>query len=486
MCMVRSSSARESMIDAVSGPAVLIRAPLACSLSPQQVLSALAAEPMPFALSGSWASGGAIVGCRPLVVAGPDADPFTVIDALPQLAGSSPPEGLGRRPPRPEHAVGGGWFGWFGYRLGARVEALPAGPPRLTPMPEFHLAYYDHVLRQAPGGQWWFEALVSPRREAELAARLRDIRALLGARSGAVTPPWAAPAPLTLDRDAAADHLSGVRMCRQRIAAGEIFQANICLRLQTEWAGSATDLFAQALGRVSPPYGAVFCTPEADIVSLSPELFLRRRGDSVITAPIKGTVRRDRDPVSAESALADLMGSAKDAAEHVMIVDLMRNDLGRVCAYGSIHAPRTPTAQSHPGLWHLVSHVQGRLRPGTGNGELLRATFPPGSVTGAPKVQAMHVIAELERSSREVYTGAIGFASPVAGLELSVAIRTLELSRGQLWIGAGGGIVADSDPRRELEEALTKARPIAAAIGSRVAAPSTGTRPLRKRAAWAA
>ena len=468
MYMVRSSSDRGSITDAVSTPAALVRTPLSCSLSPRQVLGLMAAEPMPFALSGRWAGGGAIIGCRPLVVAGPPSDPCPVIYVLPQLADS---------PARPVRAAG------TPARLGARIETLPPGPLRPIPVPEFHLAYYDHLLRLAPDGQWWFEALASPRREDELATRLREIRALLGTRPGAVTRGFTAPSALTLPRGAATDHLSAVRACRERIVAGEIFQANICLRLQTEWKGSATDLFAQALGRLSPPYGAVFCTPAADVVSFSPELFLRRRGERVITAPIKGTIRRDRDPVSADAALADLITSAKDAAEHVMIVDLMRNDLGRVCGYGSIRAPRTPTAEAHPGLWHLVSRVSGQLRVGTRNGELLRATFPPGSVTGAPKVQAMHVIAELERSAREVYTGAIGFSSPVAGLELSVAIRTLELCEGRLWIGAGGGIVADSDPHGELEEALTKARPIAAAIGSGVAVRSAGRRSPRRRAA---
>ena len=139
-------------------------------------------------------------------------------------------------------------------------------------------------------------------------------------------------------------------------------------------------------------------------------------------------------------------------------------------------APAEPTAEPHPGLWHLVSRVHGELRPGVGNGDLLRATFPPGSVTGAPKVQALKVIAALEPVAREVYTGAIGFASPVAGLELNVAIRTLELRDDRLWLGAGGGIVADSDPRSELEEALAKARPIAAAIGTSVAVGKRGRR----------
>jgi para-aminobenzoate synthetase/4-amino-4-deoxychorismate lyase len=202
---------------------------------------------------------------------------------------------------------------------------------------------------------------------------------------------------------------------------------------------------------------------------LSPELFLRRAGDAVVTAPIKGTIKRPEDESMARAALATLRRSAKDAAEHVMIVDLMRNDIGRVCAYGTVEAQRVPEAEPHPGVWHLVSKVRGRLCPGVGNGDLLRATFPPGSVTGAPKVQAMHVISELEQTGREVYTGGIGFASPVAGLELNVAIRTFEQRNGRLWLGAGGGIVADSDPEHEFEEALVKAAPLAAAIGSRVA-----------------
>jgi para-aminobenzoate synthetase/4-amino-4-deoxychorismate lyase len=147
-----------------------------------------------------------------------------------------------------------------------------------------------------------------------------------------------------------------------------------------------------------------------------------------------------------------------------------------------VHAPREPTAEPHPGVWHLVTRVQGRLRPGVANADLLRATFPPGSVTGAPKVQSLQVIAELESSGREVYTGAIGFASPLAGLELSVAIRTLELAHGQLWLGAGGGIVADSDPQRELEEALTKARPIAAAVGTAAIVKEAEARPSLEHA----
>jgi anthranilate/para-aminobenzoate synthase component I len=455
----------------------LRRVPLDCSLAPLELLGALRDERLPFALTGAWAGGGAIVGSDPLRVAAPDAgaldtqsaagdaqDAFSTLDRLPRPAED------GRQHPE---AVGGGWFGWLGYRLGATIEELPPGPPRPVPLPAFHLAYYDSVLRLDPGGRWWFEALVTEPRSAALDARLASIREALAAPQRADAD---SPGPLTLGAQHAAHHLDAVADCRRRIAAGEIFQANICLRLETSWAGSAIDLQARALESISPPYAAVFDTPAGGIASLSPELFLRRRGRNVVTAPIKGTIARSSDPAEAAAAHKQLTRSAKDAAEHVMIVDLMRNDLGRVCAYGSVSAPRYPTAEPHPGLWHLVSRVRGELRPGVGDGDLLRATFPPGSVTGAPKVQAMKVIAALEPTAREVYTGAIGYASPIAGLELSVAIRTLELCDGRLWLGAGGGIVADSEPRAELEEALDKARPLAAAVGTRVTLASSAVR----------
>jgi para-aminobenzoate synthetase / 4-amino-4-deoxychorismate lyase len=449
------------MIDPVpanSIPAALLRVPLRSASSPRHLLRAMAQDEMPFALAGSWAGGGAILGSEPVAVASAAADPFAALDDLPPL--------LRREHAHPD-AVGGGWFGWLGYRLGRRIESLPAGPRRPVALPEFHLAYYDNVLRLDPAGQWWFEALVTDGRRPALDERLDRARAIVeGDRSAA--PSRGIAEPLLLTADHAAHHLDAVADCRARIAAGEIFQANICLRLETGWDGSPLDLLARALETISPPHAAAFDTPGGGIASLSPELFLRRRGARVTTAPIKGTIAREHDPSCAAAARHKLQASAKDNAEHVMIVDLMRNDLGRVCSYGSIIAPAEPTAEPHPGVWHLISRVHGELRPELGNRDLLRATFPPGSVTGAPKVQAMKVIAALEPTAREVYTGAIGYSSPVAGLELNVAIRTLEFGDGRAWLGAGGGIVADSDPRSELDEALAKARPIAAAVGTGV------------------
>ncbi len=432
----------------------LQRVRLPWALEPAQALAALESESLPFALVGAWAGGGAIVGSEPVRVADASEDPFALLDELPRVEPHAT-------------AVGGGWFGWLGYRLAERVEQVPLVETRPRALPEFHLAYYDNVLHQDRDGVWWFEALVTPERREALDERVAHLWDRLADVS--VADPACRPGPLLLARGVADHHLRAVAECRERIAAGEIFQANICLRMEGQYDGTATELLRTALGRGGvPQFTAAFDTPEGGIVSLSPELFLRRRGRQVRTGPIKGTAVRPADPMLAAEALEQLRESAKDAAEHVMIVDLMRNDIGRVCEYGSVTAPRHPTAEPHPGLWHLVSGVEGRLRPGVGDRELLQATFPPGSVTGAPKVQSLIVIAELEPTGREVYTGAVGLASPLAGLELNVAIRTLELADGRLWLGVGGGIVADSDPELELEETLVKAWPVAAAVGTKV------------------
>ena len=225
---------------------------------------------------------------------------------------------------------------------------------------------------------------------------------------------------------------------------GDIFQANICLRLEAGFGGDPLDAFCQAAAVLQPPYAAFLRVPGGAVASLSPELFLRRKGRTVLSRPVKGTHRRSPRPRQAARQRAELERSAKNRAENVMIVDLMRNDLSRVCAAGSVAVPRLLGVEPHPGVWHLVSDVRGTLGALAGDGDLVRAAFPPGSVTGAPKVRAVEIIHELEATPREVYTGAVGYRSPVAGLELNVAIRTFEFCAGRVWLGSGGGIVADS------------------------------------------
>lgn len=423
------------------------RAPLRSGLTPEEAVLWLRGDERPFALVGEWLGAGAVLGSEPIRVADAEADPFSVLDARCEVDGG-------------DAVVGGGWVGWLGYSLGGRVERLPASPPAPIPQPPFSLAFYDHVVL-FDGDAWWFEALWSDEREAALRERLDLWEGRLQRR-----PPPARPVALTpfsLAGNGAAGHVASVADCRRRIAAGELFQANLCVRLEAEVDGDVLDLFAQALPQARPRFGALV----DGAVSLSPERFLRRSGRSVQTEPIKGTRPRTGGAAERRAALEALTASSKDAAEHVMIVDLMRNDLGRVCEYGTI-AVEPPRAEAHAGVWHLVSTVSGRLREEVGDGALVRAAFPPGSVTGAPKVQAMKVIATLEATRRELYTGAIGIASPIAGLDLSVAIRTFETKGSKIWLGAGGGIVADSDPEGELAEALGKASGPVAAIRGRI------------------
>ncbi|HTU31169.1 MAG TPA: chorismate-binding protein [Solirubrobacteraceae bacterium] len=418
--------------------------------APAQAVRWLREDAHPVALIGEWLATVAVLGSCPLVVAPPDADVFALLDAQSPLTAG-------------DVRVGGGWIGWLGYRLGHEVEELGPDPPAPRPRPRFSLAFYDHVVVRDEDG-WWFEELWTPARDAALAARRELWRARL---AGTPPPPPrgdARPSPMRIVGNGAAGHVAAVAECRGRIAAGELFQANLCLRLEGSYDGDGLDLFCRALERGAPRFGAWV----DGAVSLSPERFLRRVGDRVSSDPIKGTRPRTED---AAAAREELEASTKDAAEHVMIVDLMRNDLGRVSRYGSVRAHRR-RVEAHAGVWHLVSEVSGRLREGVGDGALLRATFPPGSVTGAPKVQAMKVISELEGSRRELYTGAIGISGPVAGLELSVAIRTFEMNDGRIWFGAGGGIVADSDPELELAEALAKAAGPLAAVGGRLDPPA--------------
>jgi para-aminobenzoate synthetase / 4-amino-4-deoxychorismate lyase len=452
----------------VSAPGVRCwRVPLKGGLTLERAVLWLCGDRRPFAFVGDWLGGLCVLGSEPVRVVNAGKDPFAVLDVASLAAAPAARDG--------EAVVGGGWVGWLGYGLGARVENLPPGPPARDPRPPHSLAFHDHVVVYEDGS-WWFEALWRPERDA----RLRERLAIWQRRLRSEPPPTGetAPGPFSLCANGARGHLAAVAACRERIAAGDLFQANLCLRLEGAMRGDPVELFSRALPRAKPRFGALV----DGAVSLSPERFLRRQGAAVTSEPIKGTRPRAGAEDERQSARAALIDSAKDAAEHVMIVDLMRSDIGRVCEYGSIRV-EPPRVEGHSGVWHLVSSISGRLREGVGDGALLRASFPPGSVTGAPKVQAMKLIAALEATRRELYTGAVGILSPLAGLDLSVAIRTFEIGGGRIWLGVGGGIVADSDPELELAEALAKAAGPLAAIGADLAPRVARTTPPPARAA---
>jgi para-aminobenzoate synthetase/4-amino-4-deoxychorismate lyase len=429
------------------------------ALGPLDALRALREQPRLVALFGDWHRAGFVVGYSPVRVLEAGEDPFAAVAALGRPA---------RRPVKTSDGqLGGGWIGYWGYQLGRLLERLPEPPPRPMPCPDAQLAYYDHLLRYDPTTRRWFVEGVAALTDDELSERAEHTRDLL-AGSGV---DQCGPHPYELEAfesiPSMEEHIEAVAGTIAHVEAGDIFQANICRRLESTFHGDPLDVFCAGYERLRPRFGAFLRTSVGAVVSFSPELFLRRNGDAVLTSPIKGTM-----PLNAGH---DLASSVKDRAENVMIVDLMRNDLGRVCVPGTVRVERLYRAEAHTGVRHLISDVSGRLRPEVDDADLLRATFPPGSVTGAPKVRAMEIIDELETTGREVYTGAIGYVAagspgfPGDGLALSVAIRTFEFSGDRVWLGVGGGIVAESTPAAEGIETTVKAAPLLAAIGASVA-----------------
>ena len=442
----------------------LVRRPLGWDLAPADVLRLVRDDAHPVALFGDWAGGGDLVAAEPLLVRSAPDSLEDVFDA-PFPSGTDGPGEL-------LSAFGGGWIGYLGYSAGG--EALPATGPRA--LPAWWFGYYDHVLRRdRVTGEWYFEALYTDDRGDALDQRFAELAGRTcpeGGRAYLFSPFRLVPG--------AEAHQEAVRQAVGYIHRGDIFQANITLRAEAEFVGDPLDAFCQGASALEPPFAAfIGVSPDegrggpgarSAVASLSPELFLRRAGETVISRPIKGTARRGADTGTAAAQRAELEASAKNRAENVMIVDLVRNDLSRVCLPGTVTVPVLLGPEAHPGVWHLVSTVAGTLSPQAGDGDLLRAAFPPGSVTGAPKVRALEIIDELETTPREAYTGAVGYRSPVAGLELNVAIRTFEFAAGKAWLGAGGGIVADSDPVAEYGECLIKANPLLTAVGARLEA----------------
>lgn len=333
------------------------------------------------------------------------------------------------------HAVGGGWIGYLSYP----DPGADAHPNRI---PQAAGGWTDSVLRRDRDGHWWYESL-----------------------RGAPMPEWlttalrAAPAPAhecRIDWDIAdrTAHRDGVLACLDAIRAGEVYQACVCTQFTGTVAGRTLDFFIDAVARTSPARAAYLAGPWGAVASLSPELFLQRRGSAVISSPIKGTLPLDAWPSA-------LRASAKEVAENIMIVDLVRNDLGRVAIVGSVTVPELLVVRRAPGVWHLVSTVAAQVPVDLPTSALLDATFPPASVTGTPKHRARQLLSQWEPNRRGIYCGTIGLTSPVAGCELNVAIRTVEFdAAGGAVLGVGGGITADSDPDAEWAECLHKASPI--------------------------
>ncbi|WP_054284776.1 aminodeoxychorismate synthase component I [Gulbenkiania mobilis] len=362
------------------------------------------------------------------------------------------------QPEPPPHGLpfGGGWFVYLGYDLLSEFEptVAPAVPDSfpLAALARVPAAFLVDRARQ----QAWLVA--------ETTTAAQSLRALL------LSAPTLAPRPVVLERldeDAPAQYTDAVVRIKRYIREGDVFQVNISRGWQATLAEDVqpADLFA-ALRRANPaPFSALADFGHAQIVSSSPERLVRVRDGWAETRPIAGTHPRSSDAAEDAALKARLIGSLKERAEHVMLIDLERNDLGRISQPGTVEVNELMAVASYAYVHHIESNVRGRLQPGVAPVDVVRALFPGGTITGCPKVRTMQIIRELEPSARRAYTGSLGYINRDGTMDLNILIRTFMQQGQQLRFRAGGGIVADSDPQRELEETRHKARGLLRALG---------------------
>jgi len=471
------------------------------SCSPAAMLGSVAQYRDPLFLDSSGLSGEfgrfSVLACQPVEVltlrdgvltdsqgrllAGNDADVWSVLSRAFKCVEIDQIEG------RPA-GYAPGWYGYLGYELGRHTERLPGKAVRDTSFPDLRLGFYDSVLVfDALEKSWslvWLDWSGHPMHGggdahgllSETAHAARD--SLDGfpcpvEQASGHTLPIAEYCP----NFSPEQYKKTVARCVEYIAEGDIFQVNLSQRLAVKEAPDPLDIY-RVLRIRNPSWYAAYLGFDCDsqpcaIASCSPELFLRVQGDHVLTRPVKGTMPRVGDATRDRASAKELVSSIKDNAELAMIIDLLRNDLGRVCSFRSIRVSEPRRLEIHPTVFHLVGSIQGRLRSQMGLADLIRATFPGGSITGAPKIRAMEIIDELEPVARGVYTGSIGHAGVDGHAEWSIAIRTIVCQSNTAYVQAGGGIVADSTPEGEYAETLDKARGMLEALAEARVSAST-------------
>jgi para-aminobenzoate synthetase component 1 len=399
------------------------------------------------------------------------ADPVAVVRA----PGSSDPLGAARALLGPVRAplpglppFQGGIAGYVGYDWGAELERVRRPPAdRLAPqIPDVVLALYDWVIAwdHLEEKAWIISTGMGERtrgsKDERAGARLAWVQERLAAAAHSVADQAAVAPSAPRANFTRAEFEAAVVRIREYIAAGDVYQVNLSQRFHAPFSGSPLALYRRLRARNPAPFGAYLEFEGSAIASISPERFLRL-DPATRTAearPIKGTRPRGANAAKDAALARELTASEKDRAENVMIVDLLRNDLGKVCRTGSVDVPKLFVLESHPTVHHLVSTVTGVLADGADAFDLVRAAFPGGSVTGAPKIRAMQIIAELERAPRGVYCGAIGYISVTGAMDLNIPIRTIVLRDGEATFHAGAGIVWDSEPGAEFQETLAKAK----------------------------
>jgi para-aminobenzoate synthetase component 1 len=344
-------------------------------------------------------------------------------------------------------------------------------------MPLIRLCFYDRaVCYDRLERRWWLAALEMPDDDEPPQAKLDGLLVLLKQAQRAVVPAvppgdlWAVDVSRIDCNMSRAMYYDALERIKRYIYDGDVYQINFSQRFQCPYDRPAVALYHWQNRYNASPYAACIDAGEFSIVSASPEMFLTIRDGRVSTRPIKGTRRRlvshPEAAVLNEANFLDLVQSEKDQAELNMIIDLERNDVARICVPGSRFVSQPRTIETYPTVFHAVATIEGRLKAECSFSDILRAVFPGGSITGAPKIRSMEIIDELEPTQRSVYTGSIGYVAVDGSVCLNIAIRTVIITGGMAYAQTGGGIVADSDPDAEWEETITKARALLAGIAA--------------------
>lgn len=366
----------------------------------------------------------------------------------------------------------GGAVGYFAYDLGWLFEKLPCQAEDDLQLPDLYLPFYDRVIvidhleKETLIFSHGFP-LTGMDGIARAKKRLDELVALI-TREEAVWPPNVTKGSVAgelVSNFSREQYLKVVERSKEYIAAGDIFQVNLSQRFAVPVYITPWELYCR-LTKLNPaPFASYLEFAPVSVVSASPERFLRVKGDWVETRPIKGTRPRGSSKQEDVRLRRELWESTKDRAELVMIVDLQRNDLGKVCQVGSVRVPEIFRLEEYATVFHLVSTVEGTLRPGLGICDVIEAAFPGGSITGAPKIRAMEIIEELEPTKRSIYTGSIGYIDFSGDADLNIVIRTFLVKNGIAYFQVGGGIVADSEPEAEYQETLDKAKALINSLG---------------------
>ncbi|HEX5010536.1 MAG TPA: anthranilate synthase component I family protein [Planctomycetota bacterium] len=359
-------------------------------------------------------------------------------------------------------AFRGGCAGWLAYELGRELERLPSRAAPDADVPDLHLGLYDVALAEQAGTG---RRLLVGRASETRGRQVLDELAGLATRAAPLPRPPRPTGPVTSTFTRAA-YEAAVRAAREHILDGDVYQVNLSQRLAVPYPGRPEPLAAALAERFPAPFAALLRAPGLALVSSSPELFLRRRGTAVLSRPIKGTRPRGTTPAQDATLRRELESSEKERAELAMIVDLVRNDLGRSARLGSVRVAGDFETDAWSTVFHRVAEVRCEVAPELPASRLVAAAFPPASVTGTPKIRACEVIDELEPVRRHVFTGAIGWIGADGDLDLSVAIRIGTLAGGRLLFNVGGGITLASEPAAEYDETLHKARALLDVLGA--------------------